>query len=143
MAGFLAPLRIEELPGEDRRWRLLEPCLYHLHAPDGAEWVEVPAGFVTDFGSIPRLLWAVPGLSPFGRYRRAFAVHDKLYVAPVVRRRMGARVVTRGEADAILREALEVLGAWWGTRQTIWSGVRAGGWWPWSRYRDADHRTKE
>src|SRR5688572_20704119 len=53
MAGFLAPLRIEELPGDDRKWRLLEPCIYHLTQPDGEEWVEAPLKFVTDFGSIP------------------------------------------------------------------------------------------
>src|SRR3990167_3757488 len=113
MAGFLAPLRIEEIPDDDTRWRLLEPCIYHLHTPDGDEWVECPATFTTDFGSIPRPLWGVPGLSPFGKLRRAYVVHDKLYRAPVVRTPVSARAIDRGEADRILLEACGVLGANW------------------------------
>lgn len=136
MAGFLKPLRIEEIVGDNRRWRLLDDCPYHLHALDGKEWVDVPAGFVTDFGSIPRPLWSLPGLSPFGKYRRAYAVHDKLYVAPVLRiGNLRVRVIDRDEADHILLEALEVLGANWLVRRTIWAGVRTGGWVAWNRHR--------
>lgn len=136
MAGFLAALKIEEIPGDDQQWRLLEPCIYHLQAPEGAEFVEAPIGFVTDFGSIPRALWNIPGLSPFGKYRRAYVIHDKLYVAPVVRTVNTARAITRGEADAILEEAMAVLGANWLIRKTVKSGVRLGGWLPWKRHRD-------
>lgn len=135
MAGFLDTLAIKEIDGEDQRWILLEPCIYHLQSPDGAEFVEVAAGFITDFGSIPRPLWNLPGLSPFGKYRRAYCVHDRLYVAPVVRTRHTSRAIDRGEADAILDEAMAVLGANWLIRKTVKSGVRLGGWLPWGRYR--------
>ena len=39
--------------------------------------VEVPAGFLTDFASIPRPFWSV--LPPYGPWRRAAIVHDYLY----------------------------------------------------------------
>lgn len=137
MSGFLAPLRIEEIDGDDRRWRLLEPCTYHLGSPDGAEWVDVPSGFITDFGSIPRALWWVRGLSPFGKFRRAYCVHDKLYKAPVVRTATSARAITRAEADAILLEAMDVLGANWLNRRIVYRGVRMGGMFAWNGHRKA------
>jgi hypothetical protein len=39
--------------------------------------ITVPAGFVTDFASTPRAIWAV--LPPFGTYQLAAVVHDFLY----------------------------------------------------------------
>src|SRR4051812_29221534 len=39
--------------------------------------VVVPAGFVTDFASTPRAIWAV--LPPVGNYQLAAVVHDFLY----------------------------------------------------------------
>jgi hypothetical protein len=39
--------------------------------------VTVPAGFVTDFASTPRAIWAV--LPPFGTYQKAAVIHDYLY----------------------------------------------------------------
>lgn len=139
MAGFLGPLRVEEVAGDDRRWRLLEPCIYHLTAADGAEWVEAPLGMLTDFGSVPRPLWGIPGLSPFGKLRRAFCIHDKLYQAPVVRTATTARVIDRAEADRILLEACDVLGASWLNRRIIYRGVRLGGMIAWGKHRRNDY----
>lgn len=135
MAYFLEPLAVREVPGDDTHWVLLEPCIYHLTDPLGEEWVEAPVGFVTDFGSIPRPLWGIPNLSPTGKYRRAYVVHDQLYGVPVVRSQTGLRVIDRAEADAVLKEALGVLGASWLTRLGIWGAVRVGGWKPWRAYR--------
>ena len=140
VAGFLSPLAVREIEGDDEHWILLEPCIYHLKDAQGEEWVECPVGMVTDFGSIPRPLWGLPNLSPMGKFRRAYCVHDKTYIAPVVRSDTSARVIDRGEADAILKEALLVLGATWLTRQTIWSAVRMGGWRAWRRYRRMELR---
>lgn len=149
MAGFLAPLDVEEIEGDDRRWRLLNACIYHLKSADGAEFVDVPAGFITDFGSIPQMLWNVPGLSPTGHYRKAYVVHDKLFVAPVICTPTSARVCSFTEANAILREAMGVLDAALGgnavtragramIRATVWLGVSTGGRVSWNRYRHAD-----
>lgn len=139
MPGFLAPLRIEEIDGDDRRWTLLEECIYDLLEPGGPEFARAKKGFVTDFGSIPRLLWWVRGLSPFGRLRRAYTIHDLLYQQPVICLRAGGhRPVTRKEADRILLEGCAVLGASWLNRRLIYRGVRLWGWVTWRRYRRAE-----
>lgn len=151
MAGFLSPLRIEEIEGSDRCFRLLEPCPYYLGTPDGSEWVDVPAGFVTDFGSIPQMFWGIPGLSPNGHYRRAYAVHDKLFVAPIIRTPASIRPCSFTEANAILREAMGVLDAVLlgniftragrtMTRALVWSQVQLWGRFVWNKYRARDHQ---
>jgi len=38
---------------------------------------EIPAGFVTDFASVPRAFWRI--VPPWGRYFPAAIVHDYLY----------------------------------------------------------------
>lgn len=54
-------------------WRLLDPLVYEGNTD---RWV-VPAGFVTDFASIP--WWARWALSPTGKHNRAAVLHDFLY----------------------------------------------------------------
>lgn len=119
MSAFLSPLRIEllqEVANEYRgAWRLTAPLIYHSKRL--GEYVEVPAGFVTDFESCPR----VPVLFfAFGEIVHSPAViHDWLYTAPAP--------CSRAEADAVLREACIAVGVprWraWG----VWAGVRIGG----------------
>jgi hypothetical protein len=58
--------------------------------------VEVPAGFVTDLASIPRVFWQV--LRPEGRYAYAAVVHDYLY---------WTQSRSREESDQILNFAME------------------------------------
>lgn len=55
-----------------------------LHA---GGWL-VPAGFETDFASIPRIFWNI--LPPIGSYAQAAVVHDYLYQT---------RKISRKEAD--------------------------------------------
>lgn len=140
MPQFHDVLHVKEIDGVDREWELLEPCIYHLHEPDGPEWVMAGTGFVTDFGSIPRILWVFPSFHPNGRFRRAYVIHDKLYRDPVILTRSpegvaGVRICHRDEADAILLEAVDVLGANWLARRVIYRGVRLGGWHAWSKHR--------
>lgn len=134
---FLDPLELEWIDG--RTWRLTAGFRYHLGTPDGDEAVVIPAGFVTDFASIPRALW--PLLPPTGAYGKAAVVHDWLYERRVVVRvatpsfPVVLRLVDRGEADGVLSEAMAVIGVGRLTRWTIHAGVRAGGWVPWRAYR--------
>lgn len=86
--------------------------------------ITVPAGFKTDLASIPRVLWNV--LPPIGAYDAAAVVHDYLYQHNGVSRR---------EADAVLLEAMRILGVRVTQRWAIYAGVRAGGWFVWNRYR--------
>lgn len=81
--------------------------------------VTVPKGFVTDFASIPRALWAAVGGPSEGKYRKAAVIHDFLY------RTKG--LATRPQADSVLLEAMKVSGCSWWQRSVIYSGVRVGG----------------
>lgn len=114
---FLTPLRLEAVIDKPETWTLLSDLVWH-----GATRIVVPAGFVTDLASIPRMLrWL---LQQNGNSRRAAVLHDFLYAT---------QPVTRAEADSIFRAALKaerVIGI---GRGLYWAGVRVGGWLPWSR----------
>lgn len=127
-AQFLSKLRVEDNDGFP--FELLEPLVYlskEIVPPGKVGKITVPAGFKTDYASIPKLLWNI--LPPVGRYDRAAVIHDYLYQN---------NGVTRLQADNVLLEAMRVLNvpAW--QRGMIYSGVRIGGWVTWNRYRKAD-----
>lgn len=101
MSTFTTPLQLEFVAA--RQWRLLLPFEYHVGAYPSATVIVVPVGFETDLASIPRALqWLFP---PDGAYTKAAVLHDYLY-------RCG--LFSRAQADAIFREAMQVLGvpAW-------------------------------
>lgn len=125
------PLRVEYLDG--RKWKLVENFTY-IHDKEPWGYVDVPAGFLTDFASIPRALWAA--LPPTGQYGKAAVIHDWLYFSGQIEGRDAQlHPITRGNADAIFREAMDDLGVPRMLRWTIWSAVRAGGSAIWERRR--------
>ena len=118
MSTFTTPA-ILELVGENR-WRLAMPFEYHVGTYPSDEVICVPAGFVTDLASIPRLLW--PLLPPQGRYAKAAILHDWLYALGPA-----GDEAARRRADDIFAEAMAVLGcpAW--QRWVIHRAVRLFG----------------
>lgn len=80
----------------------------------------VPAGFVTDFASIPRGAWVL--LPRYARYGPAAIVHDYLY---------WTQPCTRSEADIALREAMREAKVGGLTRETIYRSVQVGGGFAW------------
>lgn len=118
--SFLTKLRFEDNGGLP--FTILEPLVYASDTLDRV--IEVPSGFKTDLASIPRLLWNI--LPPFGRYDAAAVIHDYLYAT---------NGVTRGQADSVLREAMDSLDVNALVADVIYAGVRVGGWVPWKRYR--------
>jgi hypothetical protein len=98
---------------DGRNWTLLTHFFYD--GPQGS-WT-VPAGFETDFASIPRVFWRL--LPPVGRYGKAAVIHDFLY-------RTGS--ASRAVADRVFLDAMEVLGVGWLTRHVMFLAVRAFGW---------------
>lgn len=84
--------------------------------------INVPAGFETDFASVPRVLWTI--VPPWGEYFKATIVHDYLYVIGTV---------PRAEADAIFLELMERAGVSRLRRTVMYLGVRAGGWVGWNQ----------
>lgn len=140
-------LQLPELRLVGNGAELLTPLIYL----DGrGRRFEVPAGFRTDFESVPLI---IPGLirwvlgDPW-HTAHAGVLHDWLYWSGVIPRR---------DADAVFREALIALDEleekleppgriaraleWLGfdrgelAARLKWIGVRAGGWLPWRRHR--------
>lgn len=132
--------------------RLLEPLEYRVGSADSAETITVPAGFETDFASIPWGLWNL--FPPLGPWARPAIIHDFLYATkgkgwfgpPGVRGRRrwitgpirpnsSAPVYTRAEADAVFLEAMGVVEppvpVW--RRQLMYLAVRLGGGRGWGR----------
>ncbi|KKL23380.1 hypothetical protein LCGC14_2425980 [marine sediment metagenome] len=136
MSSFTS--RLEVTPLDDgRKWRLLRAFYYWVGDEFSKETIEIPAGFITDFASSPRLFWVV--VSPWGKYGKAAVVHDWLYQNQerlrwtVVHFEHESRCewlwveVTRKEADDIFLEAMEVLGVAPWRRKLMYWGVRAFG----------------
>jgi hypothetical protein len=103
----------------DLRYRILETEFV----------VTVPAGFVTDFASTPRAIWAV--IPPFGNYQRAAVIHDYLY---------WTQICTREQADLILRLAMFESGVKPFNREVIYRAVRKFGKSAWDTNSDEKRR---
>ena len=93
-------------PVDDGLWQLVE------------EWDGIPAGFTTDGGSIPRLLWRVLGPPMDPQTCAAFILHDWNYQTGRVKRKA---------ADEQLYDDLRAAGVGRVRAWTIYAGVRAFG----------------
>lgn len=112
---------------------LVEPLHWHVGGPEGETVITVPAGFRSDFASIP---WGVRNLFPaFGPWALAAILHDYLYLTEGE----GGRW-TRKFADEQFREAMEAIAAarpdgqppaW--KRAIMYRAVRVGGAGGWGR----------
>lgn len=123
MSGFLNPIRAEDLLDGYHR-KLLEDVVYHVGGPDSKDEIRVPAGFEWDGGSVPRIFWNL--VDPWGSASKAYLLHDYLYAT-----QDRSRLVS----DAILMEAMEVLGVGLIKRKLIYRGVRLGGWVAYNKHR--------
>lgn len=112
MNRFPNPLQAELLP-DRKTWRLLAPFSY-LDPDHGL--IEVPAGFETDFASVPR--WPLT-FALLGQYGHAAAVlHDRLY---------STGQLSRADADRVFLNALRSSGIARWRAWLMWAGVRIGG----------------
>ena len=86
MSQFLSPLQVEELA--DNRHKLLVPLVYQSDV--AGRTFTVPAGFVTDYASVPRVIFAywIAG----GTANEAAVVHDFLYQSHQTEKRLADRV---------------------------------------------------
>jgi hypothetical protein len=80
---------------------------------DTRDSIVVPAGFVAEFASVPRALWAE--LSPVGEHRLAAIVHDYLY---------WFQPCEREETDNLLMIAMTQAGVSDLRRGAVYAGVR-------------------
>jgi hypothetical protein len=110
MARFTGDVKVvNRLTGRVHEWELCEPLSYRIVDLADSEVVNVPPGFVTDFASVPRVVWF--WIAPWGRHGRAAILHDFLYqLGAITDVRAGTmRRPGRLEADRIFREAMAVL----------------------------------
>lgn len=99
-------------------WILDEPLAWEANG----ERIVVPAKFITDLASVPRI---VQNIVPVNRaHRHAAVLHDYLFVI---------QDRSREAADKLFLEAMEAVGVGWLMRWTMYLAVRAGGWLPWRR----------
>src|SRR5438105_313770 len=96
---FASPLVVRDDGGT---FVVVEPLSYESAVLGGV--LTVPAGFPTDFASIPRGLWSI--LPPIGKYDAGAVCHDKLYRDGT----FDGRAIERRIADRVLREAMDVCG---------------------------------
>lgn len=109
----------------------VQRALEYQAGDDPNELIIVPAGFVTDLASVPRMVWSF--YPPDGPWAKAAIIHDFLYWTKGTGEwhgRVGItrdRPYTRNEADDILKEAMadRKVGKW--EQFVIWASVRLGG----------------
>ncbi len=123
MSGFLDALNVTEISDS-----VFEVCdhAFRYQSDAAGRTFTVPVGFFTDFASVPRLgiIYAMLGDTA----HEPACVHDWLYYSAILSRYM---------ADAVLLEAMNVIGLPWWRRWPIYWGVRLGGWYAWN-----DHRAR-
>lgn len=115
MSQFLTTLDCRETDEFGGLWTLLASLAYESEVV--GRIITVPAGFVTDFASVPRWLpiaYAAEG----GKGNKAAVVHDWLY---------SSQAVDRKTADQVLREALIASGYSQVTAALFYAAVRAAG----------------
>lgn len=109
---FTSPLLVEQMSDSD--WRLFQDFTYESEKLDRV--ILVPAGFVTDFASVPRVpvaYWLTGGTSV-----KPAVIHDYLY---------RSCTASKSDADDVFMEAMKVTGqpAW--RRALMWSAVHTFG----------------
>ena len=111
---FLSPLRVERVDPDSDDWILTAALVFDSVVLDRI--VTVPAGFVTDFASVPRLplaFWLFGAVA-----QEAASLHDFLYSTGLVSRKL---------ADEVFAEASKACGVAAWRRGPMWLGVRLFG----------------
>lgn len=110
---FTSELIIKRNISAKNSYELAVPLIWQ----DGLGVITVPAGFVYDGASVPRVLSSlVPRFG--GRYDRATALHDYLYTAGFL---------SRKDSDKLFYEALRFDGVRWVQARLLYYAVRLFG----------------
>ncbi len=103
----------------ETKWQLTEEFKFYFEENGSKEYITVTKGFITDFASVPRILWSI--LPPTGRYTKAAVLHDFLYS------NKSNTNFTRKQCDKMFLQAMEILGVKKWVRRTIYRAVRIFG----------------
>ncbi|WP_460160726.1 DUF1353 domain-containing protein [Pseudomonas sp. S2_B10] len=120
LAGCAAgpPTPVQPFPLHDY-WILTKDKNYEIGS--SGTYVTIPAGFVTDYASIPKPLWTIA--SPHSDYSEAATIHDYLY---------WTQSCTRLQADNIFLIAMKEEGVGGFKRWAVYRAVRGAGQSSWS-----------
>lgn len=97
-------------------WRVTKGFRYYLGEKGSNFFVDVPAGYLTDGASVPRLFHGI--INPWGDHGQDAALHDFLCEWLTIKERIKVdgteqiitRRITREKCDNIFLEAMEVSG---------------------------------
>ncbi|MHC4061042.1 MAG: DUF1353 domain-containing protein [Planctomycetota bacterium] len=128
MSIFTENLIISPLP-DGRTWVSRKAFSYDVGEEGSGETIKVPAGFITDFASVPRLFWAF--FPTWGKYGNAAVIHDYLY---------WEQSYPRERADEIFLEGMLVLGVEKGRAKLLYNAVKHFGKRAWARNKKAKER---
>lgn len=110
---FLSNLKVELLNNKGKKWKVLEDFEYIYNGIS----IVVPAGFVTNFASVPRIpiIFELVG----DRGHSAAVVHDYLY---------STAMLSRSDSDKVLLQALRDTAVGKPRSILMYCGVRLFGW---------------
>lgn len=114
------------------RWRVMRDCSYRIVSGTFSGRVStVRAGFVFDWATVPRVLWALypPSGTASKQYGIAALWHDWVYV----HQQIAGCDCTREDADALFREIMLYVGVSPFQSALLYAAVRVGGWYGWRR----------
>ena len=109
---FLTSLDVRDTP--DEKWQLISALRYASALLDRV--IEVPAGFITDLASVPRVpvvysLWG-------DRSHHESVIHDFAY---------RTHFCSKAQADKMFLEAMAIRGKSWWIRWPMYMAVKLGG----------------
>lgn len=120
MSSFTTQLRVSPLDnGVD--WNVDEPFTYYIGELGSGTYVTVPVDFVTDFASVPRIMWSV--FPPWGKYGKAAVIHDYLWRGNKMVHGELEIVISRRESNLIFLEAMGVLDVNVAVRYSMYAAV--------------------
>ena len=134
---FPVPLIVEALD-DDIHWEAKK--LFYSDDPVLGR-IEMPAGTITDFGSIPQICQAI--VSPTNRYRKPYVIHDRNYKLQKCSQHQADDCLLRGMKDR--DEAHNKVCKWWQKkigleRSIVYSQLRLWGWISWEQHRKENEK---
>jgi hypothetical protein len=110
MSKFTKILTVSPLP-DGRTWIIRKEFGYDIGSEGSDQFIQVPVGFMTDFASVPRLLWVI--IPQWGKYGNAAVIHDYCYwrrnISVKKKKQIVTRRIPRKQADRIFLEGMGVL----------------------------------
>jgi hypothetical protein len=132
MSAFTENLIVSPLP-DGKTWVLRSKFSFYLGATEDSETIVVPAGFITDFASVPRIFWWI--YPKWGKYGNAAVIHDYLYSAQLEK-------YPKKWADEIFLQGMQVLNVGKFTARILFWAVKYFGRWAWNNNSKQKGRNK-